>query len=57
MGNCAWFGSGSGDWSYREREREIRERERCCAVWRRTRTEEGELQCACPHRTKRGNWQ
>jgi hypothetical protein len=48
MGNCAWFGAVNGDWSYRERR--IGESKRvlmCCLA--KNWTEEGELQCGCPH--------
>jgi len=49
MGSCAWFGAVSGDWGYRERRIGERERELLCCLTENW-TEEGELQCGCPHK-------
>jgi len=52
MGSCSWFGALSGDWGYREGR--IGERECVCVLLYRLAqnwTEEGELQCGCPHKS------
>jgi len=48
MGNCARFGDVSGDWGYRKRRIGERERVLSCSLTENW-TEEGELQCGCPH--------
>ena len=49
MGNCAWFEAVSGDRLSKEKDR--RERERTCVAVLSGGdcSEEGELQCGCPH--------